>query len=346
MIPYSVNAPLWSDGAYKERAVYLPPAVGQSENGKLAAIDMTASGGWNFPNDTVLVKSFGFDSETGGANTRRWIETRLLTRQQGEWVGYSYAWNEEQTEAHLVAREGRDRWFEIRFGKGRERRQHWRYPSRSECMVCHSRAANFVLGLSTLQMNKPYDYGDVKANQLEALDYLGVLEVTWSPEAKTSLRDMLNKSGIEEHQLDSRVEEITAISTGDPGLPSERSLHWSAAFDRLVDPYDKRAAVDARARSYLHANCAQCHVQAGGGNSQISLEFTRALEAMNLVGEEPLHHKFDIRDARLVVPGDPARSVLLHRMATRGRGKMPQLATSVVDEQAVHLIREWIRQME
>ena len=87
-------------------------------------------------------------------------------------------------------------------------------------------------------------------------------------------------------------------------------------------------------------------MQAGGGNSQISLEFGKSLEDMRMLDLEPLHHKFDIPDARLVAPGDPARSVLLHRMATRGRGKMPQLATSLVDRQAVELIREWIRRME
>ena len=102
--------------------------------------------------------------------------------------------------------------------------------------------------------------------------------------------------------------------------------------------------LQARARSYLHSNCAQCHVQAGGGNSQISLEFSKSLEDMKMLDLEPLHHKFDIPNARLVAPGNPARSVLLHRMATRDRGKMPQLATSLVDRQAVELIREWIRQ--
>ena len=135
-----------------------------------------------------MVKSFGFDSENGGAGERRWIETRLLTRQQGEWVGYSYAWNREQTEAHLVGSEGRDASVEISLADGGTRRLDWRFPSRSECMVCHSRAANFVLGLSTLQMNKQHDYGGVAANQLEALHYLGVLEPAWSDEDKQSLR--------------------------------------------------------------------------------------------------------------------------------------------------------------
>lgn len=346
MIPYSVNAPLWSDGAFKERSLYLPPVSGQEEGGSQAGAVMTSKAGWSFPNRTVLVKSFGYDSQNSSAGGRRWIETRLLTRQQGEWVGYSYAWNREQTEAHLVGSEGRDASVEIGLADGRKRRLDWRFPSRSECMVCHSRAANFVLGLSTLQMNKEHDYGGVTANQLEALHYLGVLNPAWSDEDKQSLRRALQQSGVNRYRLESRVEEITAARSDRAVLPAELPFRWSAAFHRLIDPYDPREPLQARARSYLHSNCAQCHVQAGGGNSQISLEFSKSLEDMKMLDREPLHHKFDIPDARLVAPGDPARSVLLHRMATRGRGKMPQLATSLVDRQAVDLIREWIRRME
>jgi hypothetical protein len=51
-------------------------------------------------------------------------------------------------------------------------------------------------------------------------------------------------------------------------------------------------------------------------------------------------------EARLVAPGDPARSVLLHRVGMRDAGFMPPLATSVVDRQAVELFRDWIRSMK
>ena len=138
LIPYSVNSPLWSDGAYKERYLALPDAE--------ARIDFTTSRGWNFPDRTVVVKSFALDLD---GDRRRWVETRLLTKQNGQWVGYSYVWNDEQTEATLVDAAGLDRDFKVRGG-----RQTWHFPSRAECMMCHSRAANFVLGLTTLQMNR------------------------------------------------------------------------------------------------------------------------------------------------------------------------------------------------
>lgn len=41
-------------------------------------------------------------------------------------------------------------------------------------MVCHSRAAAFVLGLRTEQMNRDHDYAGLADNQLRAFDYSGI----------------------------------------------------------------------------------------------------------------------------------------------------------------------------
>jgi hypothetical protein len=117
-------------------------------------------------------------------------------------------------------------------------------------------------------------------------------------------------------------------------------------YRRLADPYDPKTDLTARARAYLHANCAQCHVEAGGGNAQIDLEFTTAPDKMRLFDVKPQHHTFDLPDARLIAPGRPERSVLLRRVSNRDAGHMPPLATSVVDRDAVRLLTEWIKAME
>src|SRR4029079_9488415 len=153
-------------------------------------IEFTRSRGWNFPDKTVLVKSFALEAEEGDPKSRRWIETRFLTNQEGEWYGYSYAWNDEQTDATLVAAGGLDRDYAIKT-KGGVRTHPWHYPSRAECMVCHSRAANWVLGLTELQMNKVHDYGAARDNQLRTLEHLGILRVNWSGECRGLMRDEL-----------------------------------------------------------------------------------------------------------------------------------------------------------
>ena len=330
LIPYSVIAPLWSDGAHKERWFAMP--------GVETRIDFPTNRSWNFPDETVLVKSFALDMEEGNPASRRWIETRFLTKQQGEWFGYSYLWNDEGTEGTLVERAGLDREFTIKTANG-ERKQKWRYPSRSECMVCHSRAANFVLGLSDLQMNRDHDYGGVTDNQLRTLEHIGLFKVNWAEELRSRLREEGRQKGLTDQQADDYVKAQTP--KGDPPTLALAPAHYR----KLVDPYDAKADLDTRARSYLHANCAQCHVEAGGGNAQMELGFTTKAEKMRILDVAPVHHTFDIPDAKLVAPGIPERSVLLQRLTHRKAGFMPPLATVLVDQAAVDLLRQWIKEM-
>ncbi|HWG47667.1 MAG TPA: PQQ-dependent sugar dehydrogenase, partial [Gemmataceae bacterium] len=337
LIPYSVNAPLWSDGAYKERWIALP--------GTDSHIDFTTNRGWGFPDKTVLVKSFALEMEEGNPASRRWIETRFFTKQQGEWFGYTYQWNDEQTDAALVDAKGFDREFSIRGKPGNVHKQMWHYPSRTECMVCHSRAVNFVLGLTELQMNKEHNYGGVRDNQLRVLEHLGVLRVNWMEETKNALREEGKAKGLTDKQINDDLSKRTTTRLQRDSAISTLLTFQPEKYRRLVDPYDAKQEVSLRARSYLHANCAQCHVEAGGGNAQMELEFTKKLSETRLVDVRPLHDTFGLTDARLVAPGHPERSVLLRRISHRDAGHMPPLATSQVDHQAVQVIHDWIKQL-
>jgi glucose/arabinose dehydrogenase len=343
LIPYSVNAPLWSDGAYKERWIALP--------GSDSHIDYTSSRGWNFPDKTVLVKSFALEIEEGNPGSRRWIETRFLTKQDGEWFGYSYQWNEEQTEGILVNGTGLDREYSIRIKATPDnpsgiRKQKWHFPSRTECMVCHSRAANYVLGLTELQMNKEHDYGVVRDNQLRVLEHLGVLRVNWMEETKNALIRESRAKGMTDEQINNDIGKKTATRLQREPVLSSLLIAPPEKLRRLVDPCDRKQNLDLRARSYLHANCAQCHVEAGGGNAQMELEFTRAPGDMRLIDVKPIHDSYGLPEARLVAPGHPERSVLLRRIRHRDAGHMPPLATSLVDRQAVELMQDWIKQLK
>jgi uncharacterized repeat protein (TIGR03806 family) len=334
VLPYSVNAELWSDGAYKERFIAI-----SSKEGVDRRITFNTTNGFEFPDETVLIKSFALESDPGNSATRRWIETRFMTRQEGEWTGYSYAWNEDGTDATLVGAEGMDKKCDL--GGGRQ--QTWHYPSRSECMVCHSRAANFVLGPSLLQFNHEHDYGGGHVeNQLALLERLGLLKVDYAAEAQQAVRRDGARKGLEGKMLDDYVQHLT--DTRDQREVHESSLLYKPAgeYGKLVNPRDTAAAVDARARSYLHANCAICHIEAGGGNAAIDLGFMTSRAAMRMFDVAPLHEQFGLTDARIVATGAPDRSVLLHRMSVRGPGQMPPIATGIVDEKAVVLIRDWI----
>lgn len=336
LIPYSVNAPFWSDGAIKHRFVALP------KDGRMEMADRWA---WQLPEHTVIVKSFELEMKSGDPKSRRWIETRLLTKQQGEWIGYSYEWLEDQSDAVLVEKEGHDKSFSIQ-EVGAERKQLWHYPSRTECMACHTRAAGYVLGLTTEQLNKHHDYGnDVKLNQLEVFERTGVLKTDWVSKAKDALREELQAEGNSQTAIAERLNEAKPLD-GQLKPRSDRMLGRSPeAFSKLSNPYDATQPLEQRARAFLHANCAYCHVEAGGGNAKIDLSIYPDLKGMKIVDVPPTHHTFGKSDARLVAPGNPDRTVLLHRVGLRGPGQMPQLSTSIVDAAAVEMLRDWVKSL-
>ena len=60
VIPYSVNSPLWSDGAYKERYFAIPESAPADFK-----VDLSKRTGWDFPDETVLVKSFALEQTEG-----------------------------------------------------------------------------------------------------------------------------------------------------------------------------------------------------------------------------------------------------------------------------------------
>lgn len=342
LIPYSVNAPLWSDGAEKQR--YIAMAVTRGKDGKPQVGQIkagSATRGWALPDGTVLVKSFALTTQEQETVQKRWVETRLLHREQGEWVGYSYQWNSEQTEALLVDGKGVDRDYTVIGPGGRRQKQTWHYPGRAECMVCHSRAAEYVLGLTTVQMNHEHAYGKVRVNQLSLLASLGVLSLDGVAELKARRRKVLESQG------KSDVEVKKALKGFDRQVPEGHVLQGTLLTrPHLVDPYTDASSLELRVRSYLHANCAQCHVSAGGGNSQMDLDFAKPLAQAKVIDAQPVHDRFGVKEARLVAPGDPARSILLKRLSVRGRGQMPQLATGIADERAVKLFTQWINTLK
>ncbi len=306
VIPYSVIAPQWCDGATKERFLALP---GRSqiefETVLFPQGAPGASPGWKFPDGAVVAETFFLEMEAGNPASRRRLETRLLhqerltgTEEVGDqyWRGYTYVWNDEQTDAILLEDpQGRDRTFTIRDPKapGGRRQQTWHFPSRTECMVCHNIAAKYLPGVLTLQMNR--------ANQLKTFERIGLF-------------------------------------TAPLPTPPEEML-------RLVDYRDSTQPLNLRARSYLHANCGHCHRKWGGGNAEFQLLATLDLPDLGIVNVRPAHGTFNIANARIVAPGDPYRSVLLYRMTTLGPGHMPRLGSNVVDEPGVKLIHDWIAQL-
>ncbi len=186
----------------------------------------------------------------------------------------------------------------------------------------------------------------VSENQLAVFERLNLFnKFDWSAEARERMRLELKAKGRTTKEIDDEIAQRTA--TRDQRKAPQSSLLPFApeSTPKLVDPYDKTQDLTARVRSYLHSNCAQCHIEAGGGNAAMELEFTKTLAEMQIVDVVPKHDTFGIKDARIIAPGHPDRSVMLHRIRQRGKGHMPPLATRVVDHEAVEMLTRWIAEM-
>src|SRR3954462_5061700 len=91
---------------------------------------------------------------------------------------------------------------------------------------------------------------------------------------------------------------------------------------RLVNQEDETQPLDRRARSYLHSNCAHCHMKWGGGNAEFQLLATLPLNELGIVGTPAAHGAFELTDARVLSPGHPERSLIPYRMNKLGLGRM------------------------
>ena len=110
----------------------------------------------------------------------------------------------------------------------------------------------------------------------------------------------------------------------------------------LADPLGTEA-VEARARSYLHANCSSCHRPNGGARGNIDLRASTPLAQTGMCNAAPTTDTLGLPDAKILSPGKPQSSVLLARMAATDGRRMPPLASRVVDSAGVSLIESWIR---
>jgi putative heme-binding domain-containing protein len=117
------------------------------------------------------------------------------------------------------------------------------------------------------------------------------------------------------------------------------------ALEPSVSPHDASANLEGRTRAWLDLNCAHCHRQNGGGTGSFVLEDDASLEDMKLIDMPANQGDFGLTDTRLVVSGDPSRSVLLYRLMKSGHGRMPQFGTNVVDDHGAMLIYDWIKSL-
>lgn len=133
---------LWSDGAEKERYVYLPPG---------STIDARDPDRWRLPEGTRLYKHFRIDG--------RLIETRFLQKLSTGWFAATYAWNAEGSATVRVTKGARNV-----FGTGYD------IPDQTTCEGCHRGASDMALGFELIGLANEGASGlDLQALNAEGL---------------------------------------------------------------------------------------------------------------------------------------------------------------------------------
>jgi uncharacterized repeat protein (TIGR03806 family) len=325
LVPYDLNSTLFSDYAFKLRAMYVPS--GKTINYTTASTDTL-----DFPIGTVLVKTFYYPKATGtdpnsvpvahadqtqegstiDLTNYRLVETRLLIRQaDGTWAGLPYVWDDDQKDATLTT-QGKYISMEL-VEQGGTSSQKFTYavPNSQTCQQCHASSTNgsgsaTPIGPKTRNLNKTYDYGNgTVKNQLQNLDDLKLL------------------SGF----------------TGVANAPA--NANWK----------DTTQPLDQRAKAYLDVNCAHCHNGKGyASQSGLLLTFDNIGSAtatdtwgvcklpLAYVGTGQAGYKYDIN------PGSPELSILLYRMSHVGSGQtMPVVGRQTNHVEAISMVSDWIQ---
>lgn len=294
--PFSPQYPLWSDTAEKTRWVFLP-------EGK--QIQTQNPDRWVFPAGTKFWKEFVF----GGKR----VETRFFVKiSEGEgfahWRFATYVWNEEETEAVQANPYGMKEAFPI---PGTQVSHS--IPSKAQCVTCHMRGGDPILGFENLQLSDD--------------------------------RDPLSP-----HQQEKNGWTLSLLKH------SHKLTHPLEVTPRVIS----NSASGRAAMGYLHGNCGHCHNPSGfAKKSQL---FTRYQSNVDEEKESPAfrtlvnqftrqHHvpgKIPGKNSFRIEAGDPENSGVIQLMNHRevGHPQMPPLATQLVDQEGVELLKTWISVLE
>lgn len=307
VVEYQLNTPLFTDYAEKQRLIKLP-------EGTVAGY--TPDGPLDFPVGTVIAKTFFYPADASEpAGERRLVETRILEHRDEGWVGIPYLWNAEQTNATLALTGGE---VEVAWvhADGEQRQNVHLVPNFNDCKRCHATPTMQPLGPKARNLNRDVAATETAGRGQAAADVAAAVNqlVAWT---------------------------AAGILTG---LPAHEDVPKLADWD---DP--ESGSVDERARAYLDVNCAHCHSEQGPArNSGLHLDVATADPYRLGVFKTPVAAGRGT-GGRLygIVPGAPHESILHYRVETTKAGEMmPEFGRSLVHEEGVALITEWIEGME
>jgi len=220
LIPYDLIVPFWSDGAAKTRWISVPA-------GK---IRFAPTGEWVFPQGTVFVKTFELATNEAMPNLKRRLETRLLVCDAtGGVYGVTYKWRADNSDADLLSTNLSEA-IQVATADG-VRTQLWYYPSRADCLTCHTANAGLVLGVKTRQLNRDFAYpSGVTDNELRAWNHVGLFDTNLSDADLKSFPKLANAADLT-RSLEDRARSYLDANCAHCHRPKGTVAYFDARFD-------------------------------------------------------------------------------------------------------------------
>jgi len=201
VIPYDLITTLFTDYTSKHRFIRLP-------EGK--TINFSSTGVLEFPVGTMLIKTFSYLKDLRDpAQGERLLETRVEFLKESGWYGYSYIWNEQQTEAELSLGGGEVdvSWIH---SDGLPRFTRHLVPNANQCISCHSQHDKYVpIGPTAANLNRLFHYAQGEENQLAYLKRIKLLNAVPEPE---TIETMTAFDEPDSGSLDQRVRAYLAVN--------------------------------------------------------------------------------------------------------------------------------------
>lgn len=148
-------------------------------------------------------------------------------------------------------------------------------------------------------------------------------------------------------QLNKSVGNVNQLSAlANAGILDRSTLPADpGTLPRMANPRDTSSSLDARARSYLHVQCAMCHnANEPSNQGEFDMRFDLSFADTRLCDGAPRNGDLGVSGAKLIKPQDPNRSLVwLRTHSLNPMIRMPPLATTRLDPAGDQLLADWIR---
>lgn len=368
---YTLSTPLFSDYSSKYRVIWLnedDEKLGWRLGNRSAEQETL-----HFPVGSIIAKTFTFKTEDNAGNLldEKIIETRLLIHREtldGDsfWEGFSYIWEQDDQGNYIDAN--------IALAGGKATDVSWKYqdphplvdtvydssthdtstldysiPHPNQCGECHTNddrpAGDAPIGPKVRLMNEPlYNAaGTVVGNQLQDMIDRGLLE---PPEGGLTIDNGFAINTFRLPTFNVPVSDNPAMDTEFINIPlssSDGDADTKEDGVHFADTTEYRT--EMRARAWLETNCAHCHNNDGiSRQTGFFMDVFRRVDSAHGICQSPIvgGSNTDGRDFNFH-PGNPDNSIVLHRIGISQPGsQMPPVARSVVHDEGVALIRDWV----